>query len=1079
MYQTKLERLFDTDDLNRARTIMITPALARQAGDKIYPRYKNRSRFIRNHTPEEYLEFLKHQKKANSIPLIAKLSTDIKNNTVKPNIGFYLTTDTDEQRLNKIKNEALKSIPVFTTKQEAFDYLKSLFPNDTVVPQPVSNEIKNVKTITKEKKDAKKLTPKIDQPTPSYVQAVATIMNNNKQATIHQKGFKLIQTNAQKQIYLEQIKSKILDYNTLQEFPRAQITDITFRIVPEQAPATIERVANFKAENCVINILRNHSNVDKVYTKFPSLKPSPNQSTPIYITDEQLNQIARLTDRRIVTYTALGAKINKPWREFGHEKRTKIHIKVSAEHATILQNSQLIDEIIYETNLEIPTTTDIVDRGFYMVLDNETQTEVEGEPKFYTKQTLVNLPPKRTSKHAQMPSTKYINTMYKTFRPSSVTGNSADDSNTEYAYVFTRDQMLFTIFKEQNKLAPIENDQIKHIVKEAEHFIGRQAFEKISKFAEEHDQNKNYISYEALNEYIGFPSNMLAPSKLEHAAPHQIAFYVINSISNLTKIEQAFLRYNSEIGANKTTAATTNSSIVLIKPVYDYLLSTGHEMDVEYVLTTSNFTKVSIVDFTNQFNIPEEEKKLFRNSLVGRTITGGLKETQPVQIKYLNKNELQQLIHECQQNNFEFDYQPSQRENSGYFSAYIPAKCKALFSFHTYILGYAMIHMMRKAAELTKNGDKIIGFNVDALITESKSSIEHNQDAFGGWKKQPVKPYFTKMNPSEIEYKQTILPELRIPERKIPARNTLIVGAAGTGKSHIWKVDPAYDQIILTPTRLLRNEHQRLFPNTHTAHKYFQFNVTDDHWKLLRNSGKIPQFHGVIVLDEFTMFTKSQWETIRRRAEGATIIALGDFQQICNNIDSDAIDLEYFEDFDQLTHTRSERSRHGNEYGSVLDSFRGLSFEEQSAKAKLTFKSKKIEDFSIEDLKHNIVVGNHVVANRYNKFMREKLIESGQKSTVMFPFSEIKKGNIGKKVVYLPVDTQGVFWDRKSMRDDNKGYKFEPYFAVTSDSFQGKTVEQTLYVDVESLSRHGTFYTAITRTRAQENVVLMESSESD
>lgn len=213
----------------------------------------------------------------------------------------------------------------------------------------------------------------------------------------------------------------------------------------------------------------------------------------------------------------------------------------------------------------------------------------------------------------------------------------------------------------------------------------------------------------------------------------------------------------------------------------------------------------------------------------------------------------------------------------------------------------------------------------------------------------------------------------------------------------------------MTPTRLLRNEHQRLFPNTHTAHKYFQFNVTDDHWKLLRNSGKIPQFHGVIVLDEFTMFTKSQWETIRRRAEGATIIALGDFQQICNNIDSDAIDLEYFEDFDQLTHTRSERSRHGNEYGSVLDSFRGLSFEEQSAKAKLTFKSKKIEDFSIEDLKHNIVVGNHVVANRYNKFMREKLIESGQKSTVMFPFSEIKKGNIGKKVVYLPVDTQASF----------------------------------------------------------------------
>ena len=61
----------------------------------------------------------------------------------------------------------------------------------------------------------------------------------------------------------------------------------------------------------------------------------------------------------------------------------------------------------------------------------------------------------------------------------------------------------------------------------------------------------------------------------------------------------------------------------------------------------------------------------------------------------------------------------------------------------------------------------------------------------------------------------------------------------------------------------------------------------------MRRSGKIPREHTYVVIDEFTMFTAEEWDTIMRRKGNSIIIALGDFEQIRSGIDGTPIRPEY------------------------------------------------------------------------------------------------------------------------------------------------------------------------------------------
>jgi hypothetical protein len=54
------------------------------------------------------------------------------------------------------------------------------------------------------------------------------------------------------------------------------------------------------------------------------------------------------------------------------------------------------------------------------------------------------------------------------------------------------------------------------------------------------------------------------------------------------------------------------------------------------------------------------------------------------------------------------------------------------------------------------------------------------------------------------------------------------------------------------------------------------------------------------------------------------------------------------------------------------------------------------------------------------------------------------------------------------------GCLFEPAFAVTVDSMQGKTILWKLFIDCNGMNRHGAFYTAVSRTKTSDMTVLVK-----
>lgn len=828
--------------------------------------------------------------------------------------------------------------------------------------------------------------------------------DEDRRALVHRKEKFMIKiTNIDEyKKYKRNILSRLADYEFIQGYPTARLIEVRFEILPLVQPAKLYRVAKYEAENCVINIIRGYigDRANLIYTQFPHLQPS---TEPVFIDDSEISAISKLLRINIQTYTELGAKLNQPWQTFGTKKQKIIPIKVSNEHATIIPARLKVSSVEYHDILNIPSDTNVVD----------VVRELDGKPRFYT----------------QLIDGKLI--LHKSYKPLPCS------PEIDTTYVFSNDQLMYKIFKHEYKLAPVSSSHLRKIASTAEHFIGRRVLSEIHPDHTEIDQNKNYIAYETSNYYMGFPSNTLMPARLEHAtAP---AFYIC-TIHNPPKSFQTFFDYLEPV------------EITITAPVYNYLLSTGARIDVNYVLD-SVFQHISIIDFTEKFDIPDSEKKLFRNQLIGRTITGGVRETEPVRCHYENEQEKNQLIYECQTNNLPF----SVEEKYKCVIANIKSAPNGLFTFHSYILGYAAIHMMEKFEELSRSY-KIIAFNVDALVIDKPYVPDsHSVGIIGGWKSGPVKPYYFQMKIKKPIPRPPldILPPI-LPDRPVSLQNQLTDAPAGIGKSYIHKVQPAYDQIILTPTRDLRDEHRILFPNTHTAHKYFQFTLSDETWMSLRRNNKIPREHQVIVIDEYTMFTKQQWDIILRRKGNSIIKALGDSNQICQQISGDPITIDYFRPnfvIDTIQRTPELHARHPYEFGLKLDKLRGLTVQEQIEYIRANFKTTT----DIPPNVQQIIVGSHAVAYEYNAIARQ--------TRDVIP---MKKDG---KIHVLPVDTPNVFWDRKKM-SDTTDCLYEPAHAVTADSFQGKTVD-SIAIDMMSLVRHGTLYTAMTRARTEENLIII------
>ncbi len=1062
---------------------------------------------------EKSRDELKHIIRKNRLPI--KLNVK----TAEMRTRYYETVKTltryhnarEQQR--KIAESIVELVP--EDVQIFLDEVARMFETKTVAIQrgpniPASEKSRRVLEVEVGKKLAKKTFP-------LYARLLIHFSDCINQITKKQRTSTLLHENAEVDNYVSRTVDEMITYNWTREYPDMVITRIDVSFDTTDGKTDIIRVAKYQAENCFINIIRHYmgDKVDKIYKDFPQLKPTTDRKGPIYVTKEEIHKIAYRTGNSVTFYTELGAIERHPWCKLGRSKGTALHIKICNEHATIVPKKLPIADIVYHDTLGVivPDATNIVERGYQNLTKDEKKQQKPPKPQvqFYTQ------------------IEDGMITMHKCFRPSTVTKNPKDDDNMQLAYVFDADQMMYTIFKEHHNLRPISNDTLREIVKQSEHFIGRKLLEPLELNEDngpvaqytEVDHNKNYVSYEKSAFYQGFPGNALFPVTVENSTSP--AFIVIKSMQNVPTSFQRFYGYDGQ-------------AIVLPNPTYQFLLSRNTQIDVDYIID-AKFSKISVVDFANSFDIPEEQKKAFRNSLIGRTITGGLKGITKHRFAYANTAECTQLKQECERFGYAFADDdevpevtpedlasldgpaaiPPPPSTRGVIYVERTNKTKGLFNFHSYILSYASIFMMQKWADLEGQNLPVVAYNVDALVV--KGDYHEQSVEIGGWKSGELKAYYQNFTPEPVtpliprQY-PTLIPAATKPYTD----NTIILGPGGIGKSLPFIQNPQFDQIVLTPTRSLRQDHassnafREGFPNTHTAAKYFQFDIKEEHvFQHMRKKGTIPREHVTLVIDEFAMFTLQEWETIRRRAGDSVIIALGDLEQIHNAV-SEPVDIGFFHDFTRMTLARTPQSkaRQSYQYGCKLDSLRHQRVKAQRAEVLAQWETTDEIDFLAipesvpEDAKTpqemaantpQLVVGTHQSAHHFNKLARQSL-----DPTCLFPMRTIKDNVL----VMMPLNTPNVYWNRRFAKPQPiekpkkgekpreltakekdalpfntapKGTKYEPAFAITIDSLQGKTVKKgdTLYVYPHDMHRHGCIYTAMTRTTVEDDVKVLRS----
>jgi len=71
--------------------------------------------------------------------------------------------------------------------------------------------------------------------------------------------------------------------------------------------------------NCLVRCIQHYKGqktVNKIYKRFPQLKPTPNNKDPIYIYRKDIETVAKIAGVTIKTYSGLGQITNTPWEVF-------------------------------------------------------------------------------------------------------------------------------------------------------------------------------------------------------------------------------------------------------------------------------------------------------------------------------------------------------------------------------------------------------------------------------------------------------------------------------------------------------------------------------------------------------------------------------------------------------------------------------------------------------------------------------------------------------------------------------------------------------------------------------------------
>jgi hypothetical protein len=995
--------------------------------------------------------------------------------------------------------------------------------------------------IVTEQKMQTQLEERLPRKFPFFVQANAQLYGNfesvddrgqlitdDQQRFHYERRAAKIVNRTDRDAYIQNLYRRLLgSRSSIPENVTFQAVDVT--ITPSDLKKqNVIAVRKLQVGNCLLNVIKQTTDIGKVLQEFPDIAQAYETNQNIMVTPDQLDTIAKKCNIHLIVYSALGTKIEQPWQDFGRKKRTCVKVEFSDGHATLFNNTMSIKRIQYHPETDFTQESpqvfaeNVVDRKLIARVAPLGLTSAQA-PTTYSHYKTFDI-----FTDADDNVVKGL-TMHKFFRPSTLTGNPADDADLSLAKITSDEQLISKIFREKYGLFRVKDQNIHEIVRSSEIFIGREMLKTPCADSTIHacDANRNYVSYRYNKYYRNFPTRDMYVARSDRVTPNTV--FVNCTINSAPKSFLYLAKYK------------LGTSIVIPRPVYDYLLdAAGVEDSIKIHYTVEQIGPTLDIDipaFGDELRLKygksESEMKLLCNSLIGRSIAGGVSETAKLTVT-CNEIEKNQLIAEAIEGDFTFSVVPrggnncagslypatQTYENIHELFDYLPqdeakaaadaviAGCNStpsyivtvdykksaksgsgLFYFHSYILGYALTAVAQQWDLLEASGAEICGYCVDCLVYETAPTwscpFTPSPTGFGKWKTTPISGGVEKLISLKPHARQEIYRESPSAESLASAfvcpddvifpygddKFVCIFGPAGSGKSHRAKNTRAYKQTMLAPTVQLVAEHLAnpgTLESVMTVEKYFQLQQNYGVWMGYRNTAGFPQGFRHIIVDECFMFTRADWDEIRRRAaaDNAVIIALGDPEQIRNAIESEPVTRSYFEEFAKIIDLpRGKFARQNTEEGELLDSLRGNCNIDTCIK---TLWSVQNVD-RIRTWDSNVICGTWIRCHYYNNLYRN----FSTLSTVQCKRIRVEdENNTGarRKNNYSVrnIDDPLIWWGRKQMKvgkDEIGKCEWEPVFATTVDSYQGKTVDGMLYIDVGSMKRGGSLYTAITRTR--------------
>lgn len=536
-----------------------------------------------------------------------------------------------------------------------------------------------------------------------------------------------------------------------------------------------------------------------------------------------------------------------------------------------------------------------------------------------------------------------------------------------------------------------------------------------------------------------------------------LAFVIIDKIVSLTRLAKFYF--------------TVASLSVIPAPMYRYLVSLGCQFEASQAL-------YSVMKHIT-LDCPVEPKSL-RNTVIGKLIQSH--DVKKVTLPHVNKAEFESLAYTASQQGLVHEplyfgtnvlWDGTEVDNPIDMTIHCAPK-SAYQHIYSFIMAYHNIAMLKKMSEF--EFDTIKAVHTDAIFIDNsvgKSVVSGILE--GEFKLDKIKPYhYEKHISKNVEYQ--ISDSHHRPLVELPmvpsSRVTWITGPAGSGKSYPWlNSDPS---CILTPTCELRDAFKsKGAKDVHTAAKMFQFSMSDSAYASRAHGYYRPLY----VVDEFTMFTREQFETMLRRQPNSFFIMLGDTCQICSSVNGSSIlpmvgslgngflenpsktkwesRAEISNVIDWSSHATVRRQ--SGEFCEFLDSLRVMGVREQTEAVKSYFTCGKKSDCDI------VIGGSWSRLSNVNDWFMSIADDSTD-----IPVRYTKPG--GSSVRKVVKKCAGLHI-RRTFAEAKQ--PLEVAFASTVDSYQGSTLSGKVGILVDDLNRPGALYTAVTRVVSRCQIVLL------